>query len=414
MVERADQLHVRRAQHAVAEHVARHVADPDHGELGGVGVDAHRAEVRAHRDPRAARRDAHLLVVVARRAPRRERVAEPEAVLRREVVGDVGERRRFPCRPRRRGRDRRRRGARRPSGGTTAPSTRLSVTSSSPRTKRGSRRAPRRGARRIGRRSLDHEAALRADGHDHRVLLGLRLHEPEDLGAEVVAPVGPPDASTRDVAAAQVHGFDARRVHPDLVCRPRRGEERRAGRVELDRETRRRSVGTRSCAPRPGRPRASARRMRSSSRLSTASISRRELAVDRPLACARGPSPRSTDRSAPRRARRSSAPARGFAASASANDASVNRTPAWCRYFTSAAEHDDLSRPSSPARSTSRFSPSFSISPAHTPRNSSATRACASGVVRARRRRRAARRTSRSSSARAPGGVIAYGRSSTT
>ena len=65
MVERRDQLQVRRQQHAVAEDVAGHVADPDNGERGEVGVDAEVAEVAPHALPRAAGRDAHHLVVVA-------------------------------------------------------------------------------------------------------------------------------------------------------------------------------------------------------------------------------------------------------------------------------------------------------------------------------------------------------------
>ena len=94
VVEGSDHLQVTRPEHPVAEHVARHVADPDDGELGGVGVDAEIAEVPLHRLPRAARGDAHLLVVVARRAARRERIAEPEAVLLRQPVRDVRELRR--------------------------------------------------------------------------------------------------------------------------------------------------------------------------------------------------------------------------------------------------------------------------------------------------------------------------------
>ena len=54
-------------------------------------VDPERAEVHLHRLPRAARGDAHLLVVEADRAARRERVAEPEVVLERDLVRDVGE-----------------------------------------------------------------------------------------------------------------------------------------------------------------------------------------------------------------------------------------------------------------------------------------------------------------------------------
>ena len=57
-------------------------------------VDAEFAEVTLDAFPAAPRRDAHLLVVVARRAAGREGVAEPEAVLRGERVGDVGEGRR--------------------------------------------------------------------------------------------------------------------------------------------------------------------------------------------------------------------------------------------------------------------------------------------------------------------------------
>ncbi len=52
------------------------------------------AEVQRHALPGAARRDAHLLVVVALRPARGEGVAEPEAVLGRDGVGDVGKRRR--------------------------------------------------------------------------------------------------------------------------------------------------------------------------------------------------------------------------------------------------------------------------------------------------------------------------------
>ena len=44
--------------------------------------------------PGPARRDAHLLVVVSGRPARGERVIEPEAVLARDAVGDVGQGRR--------------------------------------------------------------------------------------------------------------------------------------------------------------------------------------------------------------------------------------------------------------------------------------------------------------------------------
>ena len=59
-----------------------------------LGVDAHLAEVPLDRLPRPAGGDAHRLVVVAGRATGGEGVVEPEAVLLRHGVGDVGERRR--------------------------------------------------------------------------------------------------------------------------------------------------------------------------------------------------------------------------------------------------------------------------------------------------------------------------------
>ena len=94
VVEGRDEADVLRQEHAVAEDVAAHVADADDRELLGLGVDAELAEVALDRLPRAAGGDAHALVVVAGRAAGREGVVEPEAVVGRQAVGDVGELRR--------------------------------------------------------------------------------------------------------------------------------------------------------------------------------------------------------------------------------------------------------------------------------------------------------------------------------
>ena len=120
-------------QHAVAEHVARHVAAPDDADRLRLDVGPALGEVPLDADPRALGGDPHRLVVVPDRAAARERIAQPEAVLERNGIGDVGEGR----------------GAlvggddeigvltvmdrRRPGGCTTAPSTMLSVIDSSVR-----------------------------------------------------------------------------------------------------------------------------------------------------------------------------------------------------------------------------------------------------------------------------------------
>ena len=238
VVERADQPDVLRQQHAVAEHVAGHVADPDDRELGRLHVDAELAEVALDRHPRAARGDAHRLVVVADRAARRERVAEPEAVLLRDPVGRVGERRRALV-----GRDDQVRvvavvaddvprrhdlAVRDRVGHVEQAADERAVAADDLLEQRLAR----------GRRALHDEAALRADRHDQRVLDHLRLHQPEDLRAEVLAPVRPAQAAARDAAAAQVHALDARRVHEDLEARPRQRDDRDARRVELERDVR--------------------------------------------------------------------------------------------------------------------------------------------------------------------------------
>ena len=117
-------------------------------------------------------------------------------------------------------------------------STMLSVTSSSPTGTSCSRRCLRPAglAAAVGRRPLEHEAAFGADRDDQRVLDHLRLHQAEHLGAEVLAPVGPAEAAAGDLAAAQVHSLDPRRVDEDLEQRPRQRQDRDLRRVELDRQ----------------------------------------------------------------------------------------------------------------------------------------------------------------------------------
>ena len=222
VVEGGRSLIVGRKQHAVAEHVARHVADADDGERRGLDVDVELAEVALDRFPGAARGDAHLLVVVAGRAAGGEGVAEPEAVLERDGVGDVGE------------------GGGALVGGDHQIGIVVVVAHDVGRAARSRRPAEivgdveqaarRRSCRRrclrrwtasrsaLGR-LLGHEAALGADRHDDGVLDLLRLDQAEHLGAEILRPVGPAQAAARDLAEAQVHAFDARRIDENLVER---------------------------------------------------------------------------------------------------------------------------------------------------------------------------------------------------
>ena len=77
---------------------------------------------------------------------------------------------------------------------------------------------------------------LAPTGHDDGVLHRLRLDQAEDLGAEVLAAVRPPQAAAGDEPEPQVHALDARRVDEDLEPRPRQRQFVDQPGVELDRQ----------------------------------------------------------------------------------------------------------------------------------------------------------------------------------
>ena len=89
---------------------------------------------------------------------------------------------------------------------------------------------------------LQHEPALGAGGDDHGVLDHLRLHQPQDLGAVVLQPVGPADAAAGDEAAAQVHTLHLGRVHEDLPARHRLGHPRHVLAAQLERHVGQRAL----------------------------------------------------------------------------------------------------------------------------------------------------------------------------
>ena len=80
VIESAEELNVAGEQHAVSEHVARHVADPDHGEMVVWLLTPSSRKCRLT-DSDAARGDPHLVVVVADGAARGKCIIQPEAVL---------------------------------------------------------------------------------------------------------------------------------------------------------------------------------------------------------------------------------------------------------------------------------------------------------------------------------------------
>ena len=233
VVEGPDQPDLIRAEHAVAEHVARHVADADDGERSLIDVVPELAEVPAHALPGAAGGDPERLVVVAGRAARRERVAEPEPVLGGDRVRRVRERRRalvgrdhevgvvavvdaYAGGMHDRARDHR-------VGHVEHPADQRRVLAAHLVAKLV---APARGA-------LEHEPALAADGHDHGVLDHLRLHQAQHLGAVVLAPIGPADAAAGDRPSAEMHALHLGVAHEDLEQRGGLGHRGHVGRAQL-------------------------------------------------------------------------------------------------------------------------------------------------------------------------------------
>lgn len=235
VVEDRNELRHPAAQRAVAEHIARHVADSRHGEWLRLYVDAQIAEVVLHAFPGATRRDGLLFMVVPIAATRSERVGEPEPVLRGHLVCRVRQVRRAFI------------------GGHDKVGIILIVSHDRRWVHHLSvdhvvRHVEQPGDEfavsidQIGIQcrtwrecSLENEPSLGSHRHDDRVLQHLGLHQPQDLGAEIVVPIAPPDAAARHTAAAQVNTFKESRVHVDLEQWPRRDHPVHAPALDLDR-----------------------------------------------------------------------------------------------------------------------------------------------------------------------------------
>ena len=238
MVERRDQTDFRRQQHAIAEHVAAHVADADHSERLCLDILAQFAEVALDRFPAAARRDAHLLVIIASRAARGESIAEPVAHLFADGIGRVGEGRRALV-----GRDHEIRVF-------AIPDDRVGRMDHLPFHEIVGDAEQRADEFLVGipaslepgiavaavRQLFGQEPALGANRHDDRILDLLRLHEPQHFGAIVGRPVRPAQAATRNRAESEMHAFDARAGHVDFAERFRFRQvfQLAAGNLEAD------------------------------------------------------------------------------------------------------------------------------------------------------------------------------------
>ena len=165
-----------------------------------------------YRLPRSPRRDSHGLVVVALGAPGGESVAQPEAVVLGNAIGDVGKRGRplvggdhqvrivavaanHPGRRHQASRDQIIRKIQQPADESlvTGDAFSLNCFPTSPR-----------------RQHLRHEATLGPDRHDDGVLDHLRLDQSEHLGTKILAAIRPAKPSPSNGPAAQMHALHAR------------------------------------------------------------------------------------------------------------------------------------------------------------------------------------------------------------
>jgi hypothetical protein len=201
VVEGGDQVQPGGEQHPVTEHVPGHVADPGDGHRLGVDVGPRFPQGPADRDPGTARGDPHGLVVVTRGAAGGERVAQPEPALHRQGVGQMGgddEVRVVPV-------------VHHGAAGVHDGAVGEIVGDVE---QAGDDRPVGRGDPLLRRRPVqpaqvraDDEGARGPGGHDDRVLHQLRLEQAEHLGAEVLGPVGPADATARHGGAAQAQAL---------------------------------------------------------------------------------------------------------------------------------------------------------------------------------------------------------------
>ena len=238
VVECGNDLQRFRQQHPVAEHVARHIATADNADRLCLHIGAKFGEVALDGDPRALGGNPHRLVVVTDTAPRGEGITQPEMMLQCDGIGDIAERR----------------------GSLIGGNDEIGVFAVVNDDVGGvhhfalddivgdRQQGPDEDAVALGPfgqpriavgggigQHLGKEPAFCTGRYDDGVLDPLRLHQAQNFGTEIVAPVGPAQSAARHRASAQVDALHARTVHPNLAPRHGRGQAGYFRAVELER-----------------------------------------------------------------------------------------------------------------------------------------------------------------------------------
>ena len=94
VVKRRHQLDRFGQQHAIAEHVTRHIADASNRDGILLHIDAHFQKVPLHRNPAAFRGNAHRFMVIPNRTAAGKSIAQPKSAFVGNGVGGVGKCRR--------------------------------------------------------------------------------------------------------------------------------------------------------------------------------------------------------------------------------------------------------------------------------------------------------------------------------
>ena len=229
-------LEALRQQHAITENVSRHVADADHADRSRLNVNARFRKMTLYRYPGTPSGNSHRLVIIAVAAAAGERIAQPEAAIDGDLVGDVGKARRTlvsrhheirivvvqPLYLRRRNDfafndivgDRQKRGNEDFIGGNSFGQKRVAV---------------------LARRQLlGKKTSLGTGRNDHGIFHPLSLHQAQNFGAKIVPAIGPAQTTAGHRTGPQMDAFDPRAVNEYFPPRHGRRQFRNFGTFDLE------------------------------------------------------------------------------------------------------------------------------------------------------------------------------------